>query len=92
MEMVFVAHTGKLTSNLAELSAPAVGMKKCPFCAEWIRVEALLCRYCRCSLAPAEGEQQLAEANLPVAAVPYGAEVAQMEMDGPEWKGTTRAR
>ena len=39
MEMVFVAHTGKLTSNLAGLTAPAPGMKRCPLCAchTWLR-------------------------------------------------------
>jgi hypothetical protein len=41
------------------LPAPAEPMKKCPRCAEWIKAEGLVCRFCGQAFAAEEVQQQV---------------------------------
>jgi hypothetical protein len=41
------------------LPAPAEAMKKCSRCAEWIKAEALMCRFCDQAFAPEDVQQQV---------------------------------
>jgi hypothetical protein len=38
---------------LANDDKDALGLKKCPHCAEWVKKEAKVCKFCHKDLAPA---------------------------------------
>jgi len=42
--LLIAALSGSETSGAAH--SPSLGMKPCPYCAEQVRAEAVLCRYC----------------------------------------------
>jgi len=52
--IVRLGRIGRAPSGGAENATSHAGVKKCPQCAEWIKIEAVKCRFCGSQL-PAPG-------------------------------------
>lgn len=53
--IAFLLHAGKFYKDkeqAAKAKAGPSGLRKCPACAEWVKTEAVRCRYCREDLPP----------------------------------------